>query len=109
MTNIIYSDLSFRLVIVDDNKEENLNNDDYYTEFKIKKSFLKKLLNNSSNSKNAFSDVMLTSREIQVLRYLSDGLNNNEIAQKLKVSVHTVKAHVLSIYYKLSVQGGIED
>ena len=43
----------------------------------------------------------LTERELDVLRYLMEGLTNKEIAEKLTVTHHTVKAHVASIIRKL--------
>ncbi len=46
----------------------------------------------------------LTSREKQVLKLISDGLSNSEIAKKLEVSINTTKAHVCNILHKLGVQ-----
>jgi LuxR family maltose regulon positive regulatory protein len=43
----------------------------------------------------------LSSRELEVLRYLPTVLNAAEIADELHVSVNTVKAHLRSIYSKL--------
>ena len=43
----------------------------------------------------------LSSRELEVLRYLPTELNAAEIAVELHVSVNTVKAHMRSIYSKL--------
>ena len=45
----------------------------------------------------------LTAREIQVLRLVADGLNNQVIAERLFVSEHTVHRHVANILTKLSV------
>ena len=45
----------------------------------------------------------LSERELDVLRLLSEGLSNGEIAQRLVVSVGTVKTHVHSIIDKLGV------
>jgi len=45
----------------------------------------------------------LTSREIEVLRLVADGLNNQIIAERLFVSEHTVHRHVANIFNKLSV------
>jgi DNA-binding CsgD family transcriptional regulator len=43
----------------------------------------------------------LTNRELQVLRMLSDGLGNKEIAVQLGISEHTAKFHVAQILGKL--------
>ena len=45
----------------------------------------------------------LTPREVEVLRLLSRGQTNPQIAQNLLYSVSTVKAHVRSILSKLGV------
>jgi len=43
----------------------------------------------------------LTRREIDVLRLLSEGLANREIATRLDISEHTIKFHIRSILAKL--------
>lgn len=43
----------------------------------------------------------LTPREIEVLRLMSEGAGNKEIARRLAISEHTVKFHVGSILGKL--------
>ena len=48
-------------------------------------------------------DVRLTSRELEVLRCISQGLTNQEIAARLVVEVGTVKNHVHNILEKLNV------
>lgn len=45
----------------------------------------------------------LTDRELQVLQLLADGCNNQEIADDLSLSQHTIKTHVGNILHKLSV------
>jgi ATP/maltotriose-dependent transcriptional regulator MalT len=47
----------------------------------------------------------LTTREIEVLRFIAEGYTNKEIAQKLCLSLRTVKYHATSIYTKLNVAG----
>jgi len=48
-------------------------------------------------------DVRLTSRELEVLQFIGEGLTNQEIAAHLVVEVGTVKNHVHSILEKLNV------
>jgi DNA-binding NarL/FixJ family response regulator len=45
----------------------------------------------------------LTQRESEVLSLIAKGFNFNEIARLLKVSPHTITAHVKKIYQKLAV------
>jgi len=46
-------------------------------------------------------DEALSSRELEVLAMLAEGLGNKDIAARLKISEHTVKFHVSSILGKL--------
>ena len=48
-------------------------------------------------------DVPLTPRETQVLRLVSMGLSNQEIADSLDISIETVKEHVQNLLRKLSL------
>jgi LuxR family maltose regulon positive regulatory protein len=45
----------------------------------------------------------LSARELEVLRLIAEGLTNQDIAVRLYLSVHTVKAHARTIYAKLGV------
>lgn len=45
----------------------------------------------------------LSNRELEVLKMLVDGLSNDEIAEKLFLSIQTVRNHIRHIYYKLHV------
>ena len=47
----------------------------------------------------------LSERELEVLGLLVAGLTNREIAERLFISVGTVKTHVHNIYGKLGVSG----
>jgi LuxR family maltose regulon positive regulatory protein len=46
----------------------------------------------------------LSEREIEVLQLFADGFSNQEIADKLIISLGTVKAHSSNIYRKLDVR-----
>nr|WP_243407547.1 response regulator transcription factor [Frankia canadensis] len=48
--------------------------------------------------------VTLTDREATVLRLISQGLSNNEIADRLYLGVQTVKTHVSSVLAKLGAR-----
>ncbi len=60
--------------------------------------------NNEPKKFNADEYYNLTDREKEVLYYICEGLNNNEISKILDVSVNTVKVHVSSIIQKLEVE-----
>lgn len=50
------------------------------------------------------ADTTLSRREIEVLRLVSDGRSNREIARQLFLSETTVKSHLVHIYGKLGVR-----
>ncbi len=54
-------------------------------------------------NKNFFKDP-LSKREIEVLRYMVEDLSNQEIADKLFVSINTIKTHAKNIHLKLEVK-----
>ena len=54
------------------------------------------------SNKNKFE---FTGRELEVLRLISEGKNNEEIAEKLFLSVRTVEKHLTNIYSKVGVSG----
>ena len=47
---------------------------------------------------------LLSRRELEVLQLMANGLSNQEIADQLFVSVHTIKTHTTNIYEKLQVK-----
>ena len=47
----------------------------------------------------------LSNRELGVLELVASGLNNEEIASRLYISVRTVERHLSNIYFKLGVSG----
>lgn len=63
---------------------------------------------NKEEIKDADINELLSIREMEVLKYLKEGLNNTEIANSLFVSINTVKTHLLNIYTKLDVHSRTE-
>jgi LuxR family maltose regulon positive regulatory protein len=49
--------------------------------------------------------VPLTERELEILQLIENGFSNKEIAEKLFVTIGTVKTHTSNIYRKLDVPG----
>ena len=52
--------------------------------------------------------VELTERELEVLALLAEGLTNSEIAERIVVSVHTVRNHVANLSAKLGAHSKLE-
>jgi DNA-binding NarL/FixJ family response regulator len=50
----------------------------------------------------------LTDRELEILRLLASGARPGQVAEKLFVSIKTVKNHLTSVYAKLGVQTGAQ-
>lgn len=56
-----------------------------------------------SRAASGFIGLQLSPREREILNLLAAGLGNKQIAWQLKISEHTVKFHVTSIFNKLNV------
>lgn len=56
----------------------------------------------------ATTSICLSTREMQVLRLLAEGLKNSQIAEKLTISPNTVGIHVQAIYGKLGISSRAE-
>ena len=56
------------------------------------------------NRKNYY----LTTREAQILKLMTEGYSNMEIAQMLVISINTTKAHVANILQKLEVEDRLQ-
>ncbi|HEY4415874.1 MAG TPA: response regulator transcription factor [Verrucomicrobiae bacterium] len=54
------------------------------------------------------ADINLTEREKEILSFLSKGFANKEIADKMNISVPTVRTHLRHIYEKLHVRSRTE-
>ncbi len=63
----------------------------------------RKLMLHVSNHDKADTEETLTPREWEVLELIAQGLSNEEIGNKLFISLHTVKTHVYNIFRKLDM------
>jgi two-component system nitrate/nitrite response regulator NarL len=68
-------------------------------------SHLMKLISNQNRDRYSgnVDDLLLTARELEVLRELATGASNQEIAGHLCISINTVKNHVHNILQKLEL------
>jgi DNA-binding NarL/FixJ family response regulator len=74
-------------------------NNEIYMCSEVKKLFLNKSINPLQND-----NVNLSLKELDVIKMVSKGLANKEIASKLNLSVKTVEGHKTKIYKKLGVK-----
>ncbi len=51
---------------------------------------------------------MITSREREILILMSSGISRGEIAEKLCISIHTVKTHLYNVFKKINVSNRLE-
>jgi DNA-binding NarL/FixJ family response regulator len=51
---------------------------------------------------------LLSAREIDVVRCVAEGLSNREVAQRLKLTEHTIKNYLFRIFDKLGVSSRVE-
>lgn len=64
------------------------------------------IMKNESISPN--EHIPLTERELEILKLITQGKNNNEIATTLELNIHTIKADVCSILQKLEVTDRVQ-
>ncbi|MCI0511846.1 response regulator transcription factor [candidate division KSB1 bacterium] len=75
----------------------------------INSTLMTKLLDRISNpDQTGIQQFGLTNRELELLSLLSEGASNVEIAEKLFISIKTVKTHVTHIFEKLKVRNRTE-
>jgi len=49
------------------------------------------------------SKLKISSRELEVLQLMAEGLSNQEIAERLFVSLNTIKTHSSNLFLKMEV------
>lgn len=57
----------------------------------------------AANKANQILTEPLTERELEIMTFLDSGLTNKEVAQRLYLSVHTIRWYLRQIYTKLDV------
>jgi DNA-binding NarL/FixJ family response regulator len=77
-------------------------------EMYITPEFAKKLLSNFKTREAEAHKIDLTHREEQVIREVSKGLTNREVASKLLISEKTVKHHMTCVMQKLHARNRVE-
>lgn len=73
-------------------------------DFEKAKSLLKNLYKDKADEIDK-TKYEFTGRELEVIKLIAEGKNNEEIAEKLFLSVRTVEKHITNIYSKLGVSG----
>jgi LuxR family transcriptional regulator of csgAB operon len=63
----------------------------------------KYILSKKDNNNRKKDVVILTQRELEILTMLISGTKNEDIADKLCISAHTVKTHIYNIFKKINV------
>ena len=66
------------------------------------------LKNRAQKMNGAREKPLLTDREMEILALVSIGSDNNDIAEKLFISPHTVKTHMYKIFQKINVPNRLQ-
>ncbi|MCB0398306.1 MAG: response regulator transcription factor [Winogradskyella sp.] len=69
-----------------------------------KKSLHKKISDLTEIDENKIRELEITTREYEVLQYISKGLSNKEIGERLFLSESTIKTHVSNLLVKLNAK-----
>lgn len=86
---------------------ENVYNGGNYFSQIIREETINRLLQKIENEED-FYVRELTKREIQIIKAISEGLNNKQIAKRLYISDRTVNSHRTNIMHKMQVKNSVE-
>lgn len=81
--------------------------DNYYNK-DISNTVLKSLMRKSGSVDKRDQDIVLTEREMEILRNVVEGYTNKEIARILCISIRTVDSHKNNIMHKLKLKSSVE-
>lgn len=97
-------------ILKDESTESIINHLEQVKEFRavpmspsVARKALKLMTSSSATASASTTHHQLSSREIEVLKSMVNGLNYKEIAEQLKISPNTVRNQISSIYKKLHV------
>ncbi len=79
-----------------------------YFSSQVQKVIFKKYTSNVTKKKEKEPDFKLTSREIEIVKLISEGLTSHQIADKLFISPRTVETHRANLMKKTSAKNVIE-
>ncbi len=69
-----------------------------------KQVYIGNTLDEFSVNKNELDRLNLSKRELEVLQLMADGLSNQEISDRLFVSLNTIKTHSAKLFEKMEVK-----
>jgi NarL family two-component system response regulator LiaR len=69
----------------------------------IARKVIQRAIASPAQSAERNSEIELSDRELEVLRLAAKGLNNQDIADRLCISIRTVQGHINSMFRKLNV------
>lgn len=81
------------------------NGEMWYPRDVMAKYILSRKDNNSTNKKDV---IVLTQRELEILTMVISGSKNEDIANHLCISAHTVKTHIYNIFKKINVPNRLQ-
>jgi DNA-binding NarL/FixJ family response regulator len=81
-----------------------LTNQCYFSPQLINRILMHRIVPNKNENKRNMHDTSLTIRELEIIRLLCKGLDQQQIAEKLFISPRTVDAHKANIMSKLEVK-----
>lgn len=84
-----------------------LNGQNYFSS-QVQQVIFKKYSNNVTKKKEKEPDVKLTSREVEIVKLISEGLTSQQMADKLFISPRTVETHRANLMKKTGVKNSIE-
>ena len=79
-----------------------------YFSSQVQQAIFKKYSSNVTKKKEKEPDIKLTSREVEIVKLISDGLTSQQMADKLFISPRTVETHRANLMKKTGVKNSIE-